>query len=183
MQTALLFLILAILALAGILLILVIKQKKPARVYKPKGPFLLAPGKKRFFDALSQSIPPFLYICPKVRLADLIEVNIPKSDPNFWRHLAPINQKHVDFVLVNRSDFAPRAAIELDGGSHQDRERAKRDAFIDNVFQNAGIPILHIPVSGFYQYTDLRKLIEQSLSSDEKKAAPVQPTPSVRFSV
>ena len=139
MQTTLLFLILAILTLAGILLILVIKQKKPARVYKPKGQYLLSPGEKRFFDALTQSIPPFLYICPKVRLADLIEVNIPKSDPNFWRNLAPINQKHVDFVLVNRSDFAPRAVIELDGGSHNDKERLKRDAFVDSVLQSAGM--------------------------------------------
>lgn len=163
MQTALLFLILVILALAGILLILVLR-KKPLRVYKPKGPYLLSPGEKRFFDALSQSIPPNLYVCPKVRIADLIDVHLDKNAPDFWKHLAPINQKHVDFILVNRSDFAPRAAIELDGLSHKDQDRAKRDSFIDGVFQNAGIPMLHIPVSGFYRYNDLRHLVEAAIT-------------------
>lgn len=164
MQTALLFLILAILALAGILLILVLKQKKPARVYKPKGQYLLSPGEARFFAALSQSIPPSLYICPKVRIADLIDVHLDRNAPDFWKHLAPINQKHVDFILVNRSDFAPQVAIELDGGSHNDQERLKRDVFIDSVFRNAGIPLLHIPVKCFYQYSDLRHQIETAIS-------------------
>ena len=164
MQTALLIFILAIFALAGILLILVIKQKKPARVYKPKGQYLLSPGEARFFAALSQSIPPGLYICPKVRIADLIETKRDRSDPLFWKEQAPINQKHVDFILVNRSDFAPQVAIELDGGSHNDKERLKRDAFIDSVFHNAGILILHIPVKGFYQYSDLRHRIETGIT-------------------
>jgi hypothetical protein len=85
MQTALLFLILVVLALAGILVILVLR-KKPLRVYKPKGPYLLSPGEKRFFDALMQSIPPGLYICPKVRVADLIDVHLDKNAPDFWKH-------------------------------------------------------------------------------------------------
>src|SRR6266571_5327118 len=155
MQTALLSLILAILLLAGILLILVLR-KKPLRVYKPKGPYLLSQGEKRFFDALTQSIPDGLYICPKVRIADLIETHLLPTDPNYWKTIAPINQKHVDFILVNRSDFAPRAAIELDGGSHKDQARERRDIFVSSVFQSAGIPLLHVPVQGFYHYNTLR---------------------------
>ena len=171
MQTTSFFLILAILALAGILLILVLR-KKPLRVYKPKGPYLLSPGEKRFFDALSQSILPNLYVCPKVRIADLIDLNLDRNAPDFWKHLAPINQKHVDFVLVNRSDFAPVVAIELDGGSHKDQERAKRDSFIDGVFQNAGIPLLHIPVKSFYQNNDLRHVIGTIIASHQHDKSP-----------
>jgi len=170
MQITLLFLILTILALASILGILVLK-KKPLRVYKPKGPYLLSPGERAFFNALTQSVPPDIYICPKVRVADLVDLHLDRNAPDFWKHLAPINQKHVDFILVNRTDFAPLLAIELGGGSHQGREQAYRDAFIDCVFANAGIPMLHIPVRGFYGYTDLRRLIEQSLNGDEKKLA------------
>src|SRR3989442_1492735 len=156
MQTVLFFFTLTILILAGVLLIIVLKAKKPARVYKPKGPYLLSQGERAFFDTLTQSIPPDLYICPKVRLADLIETHLLPTDPNYWKTLAPINQKHVDFVLVNTSDFAPRAAIELDGGSHKDQARERRDAFVGSVFQSAGIPLLHVPVQGFYHYNTLR---------------------------
>ncbi len=162
MQTALLSLILAILLLAGILLILVLR-KKPLRVYKPKGPYLLSQGEKRFFDALTQSIPDGLYICPKVRIADLIETHLLPTDPNYWKTIAPINQKHVDFILVNRSDFAPRAAIELDGGSHKDQARERRDIFVSSVFQSAGIPLLHVPVQGFYHYNTLREQITTAI--------------------
>src|SRR5947209_19002802 len=164
MQTALLFVILAILALAGILLFIVLK-KKPARVYKPKGQFLLSKGEAAFFDALTHSIPPHLYICPKVRIADLIETHLLPTDPNYWKTLAPINQKHVDFVLVNRTDFAPRVIIELDGGSHKDQARERRDAFVSSVFQSAGIPLLHIPVQGFYHYQTLRERITAALNT------------------
>jgi len=164
MQTTVFFLIVAILALVGILLAFVLR-KKPLRVYKPKGPFLLSPGEKRFFDALTQSIPPYLYICPKVRIADIIETHLAKDDPQFWNYQSKINQKHIDFLLVNRADTAPLLAIELDGGSHKDQERAKRDSFIDSVFASAGIPILHIPVRGFYQYNDLRHLVEQTITT------------------
>ncbi len=171
MNVILLLSIIIPLAAFCIVLVLLLTRKTRPRIYKPKGPYLLSAGEKRFFDALTNSVPPYLYICPKVRLSDVIEVDIPKNDPNFWRHLAPINQKHVDFVLVNKTDFAPRLAIELDGGSHQDRQRANRDAFINSVFQSAGIPMLHIPVKGFYQYAELRRDIEQSLvnKSPEQK--------------
>lgn len=163
------FLVLVLIACIGVLIVaLVFIRPRKRRVYKPKGPYVLSPGEKRLFDALARSILPDLYICPKVQVADLIEVTIPPTDPAYWKTLAPINQKHVDFVLVNRIDFAPRVAIELDGGSHNDQERAKRDSFIDSVFSHAGIPMLHIPATQFYHYSSLREKITQTLSAYSK---------------
>jgi hypothetical protein len=126
--------------------------KKFPRRYKPKGPYLLSPGENRFFVALSQVIPSDTYICPKVRIADLLDVRVEKGDPNFWQYLNAINQKHVDFVLCRKGDFAPLLVIELDGRSHQDRKRTERDRIVDAAFQDAQLPILHIPVTGFYEY-------------------------------
>ena len=164
MQTTLLSLILAILLLAGILIILVLK-KKPQRVYKPKGQYLLSVGEKKFYDALLAALASTRYIIfAKVRIADIIETNLDRADPMYWKKLAPINQKHIDFLLVSRSDTTPLLAIELDGGSHSDKQRLKRDAFVDSVFHNAGIPILHIPVKGFYSSTELQQLLEPVLT-------------------
>ncbi len=169
MLTGLLFLIFAIFLLAGILIILVLK-KKPIRVYKPKGQYLLSVGEKKFYDALLAALDSTRYIIfAKVRIADIIETNLDRADPMYWKKLAPINQKHIDFLLVSRSDTTPLLAIELDGGSHSDKERLKRDAFVDSVFHNAGIPILHIPVKGFYQYSNLRQLIETTITRPGNK--------------
>ncbi len=170
MQTTLVILILAILALACILLILVLKNK-PRRFYKPKGQYLLSVGEKKFYDALLTALDSARYIIfAKVRLSDIIETNLERADPMYWKKLAPINQKHIDFLLVARSDTTPLLAIELDGGSHSDTQRLRRDAFVDSVFHNAGIPLLHIPVKGFYQYNDLRHLVENTIA----RAVPAQ---------
>src|SRR5205085_12454210 len=164
MQTALLFIIFAILILAGILVILVLK-KKPQRVYKPKGQYLLSVGEKKFYDALLAALDSTCYIIfAKVRIADIIETNLDRADPMYWKKLAPINQKHIDFLLVSRTDTTPLLAIELDGGSHTDKTRLQRDAFVDSVFQNASIPLLHISVKSFYQYNDLRTEIENAIT-------------------
>jgi hypothetical protein len=160
MQSTFLFLTLTILLLAGIFVILVLK-KKPQRFYKPKGQYLLSVGEKKFYDALIAALDSTRYIIfAKVRIADIIETNLERADPMYWKKLAPIAMKHIDFLLVSQSDTTPLLAIELDGGSHSDKQRLKRDAFVDGVFHNAGIPILHIPVKGFYQYNDLRSEIE-----------------------
>jgi len=77
MQISLLFLILAILALVGILVLLVLR-KKPLRVYKPKAQYLLSIGEKKFYDALLAVIDSTRYIIfAKVRIADIIECSAP----------------------------------------------------------------------------------------------------------
>jgi very-short-patch-repair endonuclease len=139
-------------------------KKRPLRVYKPKGQYLLSVGENKFYDALLAALDSTRYIIfAKVRIADIIETNLDKTDPMYWKKLAPINQKHIDFLLVSRSDTTPLLAIELDGGSHSDKARLKRDAFVDSIFHNAGIPLMHIPVKGFYQYNDLRNDIETTI--------------------
>src|SRR5260221_12275149 len=115
------FLLLAVVIAVLLLLIKVLLPKRHPRVYKPKGPYLLSPGESRFFDALVHVIPEDVYVCPKVRVADLLEVTFDRSDPEHWRYFSAISQKHVDFVLCRRSDFAPLLVIELDGGSHREK--------------------------------------------------------------
>lgn len=140
-------------------------RKRGRRFYKAKGPYLLSGGEKAFFDALQQVIAPDMYVCPKIRIADIIDMTIPKTDPQFWPKFNQISQKHVDFLLCNTNTFAPLLMIELDGGSHHDPKRSARDALVDTAFGQAGIPMLHIPVSSFYPYKELREQIAHAIQS------------------
>ena len=160
-----LLLIIIFLLLITSIVVIIFKTFKgrARRFYKSKGPFLLSVGEKRFFDALQNSIGLDMYICPKVRIADIVEVNIPKYDKEFWPKFNKISQKHIDFLICNRADFAPRLIIELDGGSHDEKARSLRDALVNNVFKDAEIPILHINPSNFYEYKSLRELISQAI--------------------
>ena len=129
----------------------------------------MSKSEKVFFDALIQTISRDLYICPKVRVADLIEVGLPKTDKHFWVSFNKISRKHVDFVLCNRQDFTPRLVIELDGGSHNTRTRSERDIFVNDALVQAGVAILHVPAQNFYDQKQLFTQIQNSLTNNWKK--------------
>jgi hypothetical protein len=153
-----------IILLLGLLFVFFLKKGKK-RIYKPKGAYLLSAGEKIFFDALQESITPDMYICPKVRIADLVEMAIDKTDPQFWSKFNQISQKHVDFVICSRENFHPLLIVELDGGSHNEQSRSLRDILVDNVFKDAEIPMLHFKVSHMYQREALSQQIAEVLSN------------------
>ncbi len=67
-----------------------------------------------------------------------------------------------DIYICPRSDFAPLLMIELDGGSHNSKNcktRSDRDAFVDNTFAQAEIPILHVAASASYDAERLASVI------------------------
>ncbi len=111
--------------------------------YRPRGS-LLTPVERMFFSTLRQCVPPMLIIAMKVRLSDLVESTLGGRD---YRTNNPINQKHVDFVLCDAQTLEPRLVLELDDSSHGRSDRQARDAWVDAVFQAAGLRIVHVPVS------------------------------------
>lgn len=75
-----------------------------------------------------------------------------------------INAKHVDFLLIQKSDGKPVLGIELDDKSHEEEDRAARDAFVDTVFASAGLPILHVPVKQAYDPKEVLRLLEAAVN-------------------
>ncbi|HWI66614.1 MAG TPA: DUF2726 domain-containing protein, partial [Symbiobacteriaceae bacterium] len=77
---------------------------------------LLSPAEQRFYTRLYQAVGNELLICPKVRLADAIDV---RGDAIEWQAAwNRIAAKHLDFVLVTADEYQPLLAIELDDSSH-----------------------------------------------------------------
>lgn len=81
-----------------------------------------------------------LLICPKVGLKDLMEVT---SRRNYMKYFHKIAQKHVDFVVCDR-ELRVLFAVELDDGSHDNRNARKRDQFKNRAFKAAKIPLKRI---------------------------------------
>jgi len=48
---------------------------------------------------------------------------------------------------------------QLDDKSHQRKDRQERDAFVDEVFKAAGLPLVHIPVQRTYKLEDINTQI------------------------
>lgn len=69
------------------------------------------------------------------------------SRPAFATHLKattlPGSNKGTSYLHA----LEPVLAIELDEKSHQRKDRKDRDAFVDQVFQAAALPLLHVPAA------------------------------------
>jgi hypothetical protein len=66
-------------------------------------------------------------------------------------------------VVCDPQTLKPLFAVELDDISHQRTERQERDAFVDQVFQAANLPLVHVTAQREYRVHDLTAKIEAYL--------------------
>jgi hypothetical protein len=117
---------------------------------------LFTPAERSFLGVLEPNLPPGVRVFGKVRLADILDVKKGLERGERQGALNRINRKHVDFLLVRTSDLAPVAGIELDDSSHEEEDRQQRDAFVDEAFAGAGLPLLHFPAQKTYNPAEIR---------------------------
>lgn len=99
----------------------------------------------------------------QVRIADVINVKGSEkkkgSKRGFWKAFVKISSKHIDFVVVD-SNFGIVGCIEIDDRSHQKKDRAKRDVFVNKVFKSAGVPLMRcVPGDESKVIYELKKLV------------------------
>lgn len=129
----------------------------------------LSPAEASFFHVLRAAVATDHLIFPKVRLADLVFP--PRQEGQFgaWQR---INRKHVDFVLCAPRTLLPLVALELDDRSHRRPDRLERDAFVDRVFADAGLPLVHVPARRSYHTPTVAALIDAALAGVTAAPAP-----------
>ena len=118
---------------------------------------LLTRREYAFFKALQPIAKKYnLMICPKIRLADLVAVPEVTKERKWFNY---IKSKQVDFTLCDM-DLRVKLVIELDDSTHDRPDRQTRDDFIDRVFQQINIKLLHIRQWG----TELEQTITETLN-------------------
>ena len=142
--------------------------------YRLRADFL-SPAELSFYHVLASVVGDRAVISTKVRLADLFFV--PKSQEQ-QAHRNRIDRKHLDFLLCEPKTMRPLVGLELDDKSHERQDRAERDAFVDAVFEAAGIPLLHIPTKQTYNPREiadqLKPLLESGSLVPDLSSQPVQ---------
>ncbi len=130
--------------------------------YSRKAVFLV-PLEQRFYFRLFQAVGNDYLICPKVRLADVIEV---RGDALEWRgSWNRIAAKHIDFLLTSADTFHPVLAVELDDASAYGDQQKQQDDWLDRALIAAGMPVLRVKVRRDYDAAVLRKQIEQKIAN------------------
>ncbi len=119
---------------------------------------LLTPAERFFLEILKQIVGDHYCIELQVQLSRIVTPL--DSNENFinYKDFNRIKAKSIDFVLYDK-EYKPYLAIELDDRTHLRWDRIKRDHFVDQVMNDVGLRILHIPVSYKYDTEKLRMLI------------------------
>jgi very-short-patch-repair endonuclease len=136
---------------------------------------LFSPAERSFAGVLESLDLEYAAFAWKVRLADIFGVKKGLERGDRQRAQNRINSKHVDFLLVQKTDGRPLLGIELDDSSHEEEERVARDSFVDAVFSSGALPILHVQAKAAYDPREIRRQIEAALGKTANKAP--EPTP------
>jgi hypothetical protein len=139
------------------------KAQSPEFPYNLRDKFL-SPAELSFFNVLRAVVGNRAVLLTKVALGDVFWVK--KDDPSRYRiYTNKIDRKHVDFLICDSVTMQPIIGIELDDKSHQHPDRQERDAFVDQVFKAARLPILHVPVKRAYVASELEAQLSSYLGT------------------
>lgn len=112
--------------------------------FTPRLPYeqraLLSAWERRALLSIRGQVPTGFYVCPQVRLADMLEIG---GDDPMGRKVAlnKVASKSVDFAVVELATGSVVLVVELDDRSHGRADRRERDAFVNAVLDRAGIPL------------------------------------------
>jgi hypothetical protein len=142
----------------------------------------LSPAETSFYQVLKTTVGAGLIICPQVSLAAIFYVPHGESSQAYKNK---IDRKMIDFLLCDPRTLKPVFAIELDDSSHARPDRQERDAFVEEVFAAAELPLVHIPARQAYNTNELIALFQAAMQKkrvekpNEKQPVNAQAQPPV----
>jgi very-short-patch-repair endonuclease len=121
----------------------------------------LSPAESSFLAVLRVAVADEYEIFAKVRLLDILSVTAGESRQAAFNR---VQAKQLDFLLCERGTSRPVLALELDDSSHLRSDRKARDAFVEEVLEIIGLPVLRCPVTRTYDPREVARLIKATLS-------------------
>lgn len=135
-------------------------ESTPQLPYQKRDDFLSA-AELSFYRVLLTGLDGSFTVCPKVNLSDVIFV-VGRHGSQSYRN--KIDRKHVDFLLCAPTTMMPIIGVELDDASHSRPDRQDRDRFVDQVFEAAGLPLLHVRAASGYNPQQLSQLVHDAVA-------------------
>ena len=134
---------------------------------------LLSPVELEFYNVLKLAVGDRFLILLKVGVRDLCEITNRDVNPPAFNRVA---DEKMDFVLCDQTTLAPVVAIELDDSSLYPRDRAERDAFMNELFRVIGVALIHQRVQVGYDPAAIARWVDAAVARSGG-AAPLSPTP------
>jgi hypothetical protein len=135
--------------------------------YRLRGQFLSAP-EKALYHALTEMSDGRYVICPKVALNDVFSIVRPNENVHYFNK---IFRKHVDFLLCHPKSMRPAFGVELVKPVSKHETRSA-DQFMAELFNGAGLALVHIPSNERYDIPDLVNLFQLAVMKVQKAGLP-----------
>lgn len=135
-------------------------RKLPPITFPYRRKSLLSDAELAYFNVLKEAVGDRFMILLKVGLRDLCEITRHEANQAAFNRVA---SRHVDFVLCDPVTLAPVVAIELDDLSDYPRERADRDAFVNQLFRVIGVALIRQRVQNAYDPDAIERWIDAAL--------------------
>ncbi len=149
------------------------EEKNIRLPYRLKEPFL-SQTEAALFRSLTEMMGARYIVCPKVALTDLFMIVRPNENVHFFNK---IFRKHVDFLLCDLKTYAPAFGVEIVKPIVKNGVR-ESDKFIENLFLDAGLPLVHIPSGEQYDPTDIITLFRLALTKAGKPSNGIDSVPN-----
>lgn len=129
--------------------------------YESRGT-LLTTNEARFFHVLRRAVGDKYVICAKVRLGNVVTC---PADSWAAGYGPPISYKHVDFVLCDPKDdrLLIHLVIELTNPRYETGRTRQRDAFVDRILTECGIPVLRVRMGTSYNTEQVQQQIAERI--------------------
>lgn len=150
------------------------EEKNSKLPYRLREPFL-SKTEVALFHLLTDVVGSRYVICPKVALSDMFMIVRPNENVHFFNK---IFRKHVDFLLCDPKTFAPSFGVEVIPANSKNGMR-ETDKFMEELFNDAGIPLVRIPLSGKYGPADIIALFQHAVIRTRKSSLVESPLDSV----
>lgn len=170
------FFVIAVVLILAIAVAIVLAPKAPRSEHLPyrKKASLFSEAERSFLGVLDQAVEDQYRIFGQVRVADVVEVHGAKDSGARQSALNKINSKHFDFLLCDKASLAVVAAVELDDGSHNRKDRKERDRFLDELCAGIGLPLIREKAQQAYTVAKVKEDIAEKLGD-----AAVDPLPPI----
>jgi very-short-patch-repair endonuclease len=91
---------------------------------------------------LRRALPHDYHLHSKVRLEDIVRVKKAIKGQAHWQLRGRVKSRHVDYLITDINGI-PKAAIELDGSSHN-KAVLNADRLKDGIFEAIGLPLIRV---------------------------------------
>ena len=117
---------------------------------------LISKPEQGFYKAIKSSIPDGYCVFPQINLATFIDRT---DESRFHNELF----RNVDFLITD-AEYAPKLIIEINDQTHLTNERKERDKKVQNICEEAGIPILKLWTSYGINSEYIKERIDETLN-------------------